>query len=132
MSTETSDAVLSTGETPVGHDRQDGCFLVRKARTYGEGDGLGDAGPAAFGDADGLMEAGGDADGLRDEDAPGFGDGDGLADAPVALGEAAGFGRAGMGGLIPSNSTSKISIAFGPMSEPAPRPPYARSAGIKS
>ena len=119
-STERSDAVLSTGKTPVGHDRQDGCFPVRMARDYGEGDGLGDAGPAAFGDADGLSDA----------DAPGFGDG--LADAPAALGKATGFGGVGVGGLIPSNSTSKISIAFGPMSEPAPRPPYARSAGIKS
>ena len=72
----------------------------------------------------------GDADGLSDADAPGFGDG--LADAPAALGKATGFGGVGVGGLIPSNSTSKISIAFGPMSEPAPRPPYARSAGIKS
>ena len=34
-------------------------------------------------------------------------------------------------GLMASNSISKISVAFGPMSSPAPASPYASSDGIK-
>src|SRR5205807_1058299 len=52
--------------------------------------------------------------------------GDGLAAGVVDVPGAAAPGAtvaAGSGGLMLSNSTSKISVAFGPMSWPAPRSP---------
>src|SRR5215471_19284773 len=60
-----------------------------------------------------------------------FGVGAGFAvSAGLEAGAGAGAGAAGFG-WIESSSTSKTSVALGPISRPAPRRPYARSPGIK-
>src|ERR1051326_8519016 len=66
-----------------------------------------------------------------------FGVGAGVGAAAVVFsGAAAGGGTlSGAGGfsLIDTSSTSKISVALGPMGPPGvPRGPYARSGGMKS
>src|SRR5215472_3752643 len=55
-------------------------------------------------------------------------------DKPVSMDHLLGVGGFGggavFGGWIEINSTSKIMVALGPMSWPAPRSPYARSGGM--